>query len=1006
MRVSSPVFVGRDEELATLGAALERAAGGQAQTVLLAGDSGVGKTRLLAEFKRSPGGRRANWLAGGCIAVAEGDLPYAPIIAALRSVRSESVDPDQIAESAPELARLVPSLGAPEVADPAQSGGGNPSASLRGEFAQGRLFEQVLALLTDLSADQPVVLAVEDLHWADRSTRNLLSFLIHNIQGEGVLVICTFRTDELHRGHPLRPFLAEHERLRWVERVELRTFTQSELNAQLAGILGGPPELEFAVRLFERSEGNAFFSEELLAASAAGDAQLPQTIRDALMLRVEALSTPTQEVLRAAAVVGRRVTHPLLAAVADLPEAELTPALREAVAHQLLAQDADGASYAFRHALLAETILADLLPGERTRLHLAVAEALSADSGLGPDSAGNTAAELAFHWRACHRLEEALTSSVEAGLQAESSCAFAEASRQFESALELWERVGDAERRAGMDHPAMLLRAAQNASLNGQAHRAVALARSAVDETDPAADSTRAGLARERLGEFLWLAGDSEGAIEVLREAVGLLPSEPPGVERARVLAAEARILVLHGRAEESRARCEEAIAIARGLDAHAEEGHALNTLGLCLLLAGERTGAIARLNESRRIAEECSPEDLWRAYANLGEALEQEGRIEEAVELGIEGAELVRPLGQRNWEAYILGQVASQLVRLGRLDEAEELVATGLRTHIEGIDTAILKSVASEINLLRGDLEAAETELQHAVRAAGPTTDWAIRAMLADRHALVAVLSGDPDRAVGIVDEAIRSMHSGEYVFYTARIYALGVRAHADRAERARALGDAETTAEAERSGSAIAERLQRLLDSDGWQGSPPPESVARAALAAAELERLRGAPNPRAWSVVAARWADLGLNLELAYARWRQAEAVLAAGGAKADASEPLREAARLSAESGASLLGSEIERLARRARIDLGDHDESSAAESPAPPSDHFGLTRRELDVLALVAEGRTNREIGEALFISTKTASAHVSHILSKLEVRSRIEAATTAHRLGLVPEKSG
>ena len=1005
MRVSSPVFVGRDEELAALGAALERAAAGRAQAVLLAGDSGVGKTRSLTEFKRGPNGGRARWLTGDCIAVAEGDLPYAPIIAALRTVASDSIDPDQFAETAPELARLVPAL-APGAANRGRSDDHVPHAPLRGELAQGRLFEQVLALLTDLSAEQPVVLAVEDLHWADRSTRDLLSFLLRNTAQEALLLICSFRSDELYRRHPLRPFLAEHERLEWVERIELRPFTQSELNRQLEAIAGAPPDPEFAARLFERSEGNPFFSEELLAASSAGSEQLPATIRDALMLRVEALSTSTQEVLRAAAAAGRRVTHALLAAVADLPEAELTPALREAVAHQLLTQDADRESYAFRHALLAETILADLLPGERTRLHLALAEALAADPGLATESAGNAAAELAFHWRACRRLEKALTASVEAGLEAESSYAFAEANRQLENALELWEQVDEAERRAGMDHPTILLRAAQNASLNGQAHRAVALARSAVDEADPAADPTRAGLARERLGEFLWLAGDSDSAIEVLRTAVDLLPSEPPGVERARVLAAEARILVLHGRPDESRARCEEAIAIARSVGARADEGHALNTLGICLLMVGERTDAVSRLSESRRIAEDCSPEDLWRAYANLGEAIEQDGRVEEAVELGLEGVELVRPLGQRNWGAYILGQVASQLVRLGRLDEAERLAATGLETRIEGIDTAILKSVASEISLLQGNRDAAETELERAVRAAGRTTDWMIRAMLADRHALLAVLSGDPDRAAALVDEAIASMADGEYVFYTARMYALAVRAHADRAERARALGDVATAAEAERSGAAIVGRVEGLLVPDRWLGSPPPETVARGLQAAAELERLRDASDPTTWSTVAGRWAELDFKLELAYARWRQAEAVLAGGRAKADASEPLREAARLTTESGASLLGSEVEGLARRARIELGDHDESPAAETPAPAFDRFGLTRRELDVLALLAEGRTNREIGEALFISTKTASAHVSHILSKLEVRSRIEAATAAHRLGLVPEKFG
>jgi ATP/maltotriose-dependent transcriptional regulator MalT len=690
--------------------------------------------------------------------------------------------------------------------------------------------------------------------------------------------------------------------------------------------------------------------------------------------------------------------------VADVAEPELTTAVREAVAHQLLVQDAEQDAYAFRHALLAESILGDLLPGERTRLHLALAEALASDPRLAAEP-GNAAAELAFHWRACHRLDEALAASIEAGVQAESRLAFAEANRHFENALELWDRVEEAERRAGMDRAAVSIRAAQNASLNGGAHRAVALARSAVDELDPQADLARAALARERLGEFLWLAGESDDAARILREAVDLLPGEP-SVERAQVLAADARLLMLHGRPQDSAAMCEEAISIARDSEARDVEGHALNTLGCDLLCLGDRQRAIAHLSDAKRIAEECSPEDLWRAYSNLGEALEQDGRLDDAVALGLEGAELVRPLGQRNWGAYILGMVASPLVRLGRLDEAEELVASGLDALIEGIDTAILKSVSAEISLLRGDPERAQAELADALRAAGATTDWMIRSMLIDRQVLLAVHAGDVDRAATVVAEAIGSMDDGEYVFYTARTYALGVRAHADRAERARALGDTRTAAEAERSAAALVERIERLLEPDRWLDSPPPESVARGALAVAELKRATGDATPEAWDSVARYWAELGFALELAYCRWRQAEAALSAAGAKADATDALREAAQLVEQSGASALRTEIGALARRARIDLGGDLATAAPEPMDPELDRFGLTDRELDVLALLVEGRTNPEIAETLFISRKTASAHVSHILTKLEVRSRVEAATLAHRLGLVAEKSG
>ena len=996
MRVSSPVFIGRDEELAALAAALERAAGERSQVVLLAGDSGVGKSRLLDQFRSGGATSSTHWLSGDCISTAEGDLPYAPIIAALRAVVADLGD----RETAPELARLVSGSPPTPGADSAEAAG----KSQGGEFARGRLFAQFVSLLVNLSAERPVVLAIEDLHWADQSTRDLLSFLIRVMRDEPVLLVCSYRSDELHRRHPLRPFISEHLRSSSVELLELGAFTQTELEAQLEGILGDSPDPELARRLFERSEGNAFFSEELLAASDAGHERVPATIRDALMLRVDALSAPAQEILRAAAAAGRRVAHRLLAAVADVAEPELTTAIREAVARQLLVQDAEHEAYAFRHALLAESILGDLLPGERTRLHLALAEALASDPRLAAEP-GNAAAECAFHWRACHRLGEALAASIEAGLQAESRLAFAEARRHFENALELWDRVEDAPGRADMDRAAVLIRAAQNASLTGEPRRAVDLARSAVDELGAKTDPARAALARERLGEFLWLAGESDDAVRALSEAVDLLPREP-SVERARVLAADARLLMLHGRPKDSAAMCEEAISITRDAGADDVRGQALSTLGCDLFCLGDRRRAIDHLTEAMRIAEECSPEDLWRAYANLGEALEQDGRLDDAVALGLEGGELVRALGQRSWGAYILGMVASLLVRLGRLDEAEELVASGLDVLIEGIDTAVLKSVSAEIRVLRGDPEHARSDLGDALRAAGATTDWMIRSMLIDRQVLLAVHAGEPDRAAGLVDQAIESIADGEYVFYTARTYALGVRAHADRAERARALGDARTAAEAERSAAALVKRIDALLEPDRWLDSPPPESVARRALAAAELERATGDATADAWDSVARQWGELGYALELAYCRWRQAEATLSGSGAKADAADALREAARLVEDSGASALRTEIEGLARRARIDLGSGHVTAAPEAPDSELDRFGLTDRELDVLALLAEGRTNPEIAETLYISRKTASAHVSHILAKLEVRSRVEAATLAHRLGFVPEKSG
>jgi ATP/maltotriose-dependent transcriptional regulator MalT len=492
----------------------------------------------------------------------------------------------------------------------------------------------------------------------------------------------------------------------------------------------------------------------------------------------------------------------------------------------------------------------------------------------------------------------------------------------------------------------------------------------------------------------------------MLRDAVELLPSQPPSQERGRLLSAEGRLLMLHGRSEESRSRCEEAISIARRIGDRAEEGRALNSLGCDDLFVADRRKAEERLREAMRIAGDCAPHDLWRAYANLAEVLDHDGRVEEAVELGIEGAEVARSLGQRAWGAFIVGSTAERLVRLGRFDEAEACARSGLDAVQEGIDLGILFCILGEVALHRGNVEQAQMQLEHAVEAAGGAGDLLTGAFLTHALARLAIARGESDQAAKLIEDALGRSGDFEYVFYTAPGYALAVRARADQAERARSLGDANASADAEKSAAGPMERFKRLLEPARWVESPPPDSLARFALATAEIGRLKGQSSPESWSEAAERWEKLGFPIEHAYARWRQAEAALAAGEAKAEASEALRESARLAADYGATLLGTEIEALARRARIELQDRAEPRSVQAPSPQDNRFGLTERELEVLALLVEGHTNREIGETLFISTKTASAHVSHILAKLDVRTRVEAATAAHRLGFVPLDAG
>jgi predicted ATPase len=352
-RLVSSVLVGRATELAAIDEARARAAAGEPAVVLLAGEAGIGKTRLAAEAAGHAEAAGSLVLRGACVELGGEGLPFAPIVDALRAL-VQSVGPERLdsllGPSRADLARLLPQLDPVGQAQPLESG------------TTARLFDSILGLVGRLAAEQPLVLLIEDLHWADRSTLDLLAFLVRALRDERVLVLLTYRSDELHRRHPLRPLLAELDRLRRVQRCELRRFDRTDVAAQLAGILGERPNETLVERVFARSDGNAFLVEEVLDLARDGGADvLPESLRDVLLARTDRLSDATRHVLQVAAVGGRRVPHALLGAVAGLPDGELDAALREAVERHVMEVDGDG--YAFRHALLRDAIYDDLLPG-------------------------------------------------------------------------------------------------------------------------------------------------------------------------------------------------------------------------------------------------------------------------------------------------------------------------------------------------------------------------------------------------------------------------------------------------------------------------------------------------------------------------------------------------------------------------------------------------------------------------------------------------------------------
>src|ERR1700678_2973330 len=395
-------MVGREGELTRLLMLLNDAEAGRAALALISGDAGVGKSRLVCEVSDRARSLGFTVLAGQCAELGD-SVPYLPLADALRGAAQVPGVQDALV-SRPALSRLLP------------DGGDRSVDGDRSELGRQQMFGAVLGLLTELAASQPVLLVLEDLHWADASTRDLVTFLSRMLHRERVALLGTYRTDDLHRRHPLRPVVAELRRLPSVTSVELGPLDASAMVEHLTEHLpAGQVDAAELNDIVARAEGNAYYAEELLASSADRDGgHLPAGIAALLLNRVEKLSDDAQRVLRTAAVAGRRASDELTRIASGLEPGEYEEAVREAVAHQLLVPDhAEG--YAFRHALLREAIYADLLPGERTRLHAAMSTLLADEHRL---AVPGTAAQLALHSLASHDIQGAFAASVWAGKEA------------------------------------------------------------------------------------------------------------------------------------------------------------------------------------------------------------------------------------------------------------------------------------------------------------------------------------------------------------------------------------------------------------------------------------------------------------------------------------------------------------------------------------------------------------------------------------------------------------
>jgi DNA-binding CsgD family transcriptional regulator/tetratricopeptide (TPR) repeat protein len=998
--IQSPVFVGRREEIESLAALLRRAADGEPGFAIVAGEAGVGKTRLVTELAGRAADSGFTVLAGHCVELGAEGLPLAPLIDALRTLarttaRAELAD--VLGPARRGLGRLLPEL------DPGAVLAQNQGAESAADGLQvSQLLELVLGLLGRLSARRPLLLVLEDLHWSDQSTRELVSFLIRSMRGVRVVLLATYRSDELNRRHPLRPLIASWDRLRSVQHVELRRFEPGEVAAQLGAILGADPAAGLVDLVFDRSGGNAYLVEELagLVRGGGDPADLPPSLADVLLSRVDALSPGAQRLLRTAAVAGRSVPDKLLAEVAGVGEAEFYTGLREAVESHLLVVDHTGRSYAFRHALTRDAVYEDMLPGERGGLHAAYGEAITRDPDLAGDDAAVPAA-LAHHWYAALDLPRALPASIAAARHAVMSFAPAEAQRHLERALEIWPRVPDAAERTGLDQAEVATLAGEAAYQAGAIDRSMSLFDQALAELPAEGDAVRRALLLDHRARVLRDSGRETEAVAVLEEALALLPGDQVTRAHAVVLASLASALWRANDMATTMSLASRAVQAAREVGAAQQEAEAAITLGSARSYLTASDDGLPDLRVGLALASDIgAPVSALRAYVNISDVLEFLGRHDEAVQAARAGIALAGRVGlARSWGSFITGNLVESLVRLGRWNEADQLATQALNALPEGVFAATVLQLRAELAAMTGRYADADTDVRAARRALGQTRDEQFALTLLYSDALVALGRGDPGAARRLAAGGLAeygSPLSGRYIW---PLLWLAARAEADEATRAR------DQREAVHQGAAV--RYRELAARAADLATPEASSRGYQALVAAELARAAGSRDQAnagssmagAWSAAARAWQAAAEPYPLAYCLLRLAEAAAAAGD-RQEAGRSLRQAYAVASGVGAAPIAQEAAALARRTRLSLDEPEPGAARPAPEDPLARFGLTEREREIVVLLAAGRSNPQIAEALFISPKTASVHVSNILAKLGVDSRVEAAAVAHRLGV------
>ena len=990
--ISGPI-VGRAQELARFDEALARSEADAPVTLVLTGEAGIGKSRLLREFERRA--REHGWrvISGDCIQVGSSGLPYGPIVDALGGFAAEIGESELqglVERDQSPLGRLIPGL--------IEAGATSPGAGDSGA-AQWRLFGSVLTLLERLGEERGVLFTIDDVQWADPSTGKLLRFLVAALRSPRIVIAIAARSGEGEGGGELLSILGELWRLPRVERIDVPEFNRAEVAAHLAALHGRAAERHDVDAMLTRSDGNPFYIEVLASVDPRDQDRLPATLKDVLVGRIRALDDDALAVVESAAIAGRLVDHDLLAAAVGLPADRLSAGLRGAIGSGVLEVDSTGERYRFHHALQQEAVYARVLPADRRRMHLTYARLLA--DRTGPPEAGR-AAEIAHHLDSAREPMEAIPALVAAARAAIDLYAFHQALGEVERALALLDLYPDAAVTLDIDRVGLLEMAADAASSGGLADQGVTLGRRAVD-LDDGSDPRRTASIHERLADYLVQVGQIDAGLAELRRAAALVEPISADPERARVAAATARTLMLASNLTDAVPMAEQAIEWARDGVAPEPEASALITLGVAQAGLGSLDAGLANLRSGLAIAEAAgASSEIARAYLNLNYALWSTGHVREALAVAQTGIRHAQSHGAEWSWGFTLGSALGELLYdIGRWPEAESMFHQAAESHASVTAEIDFRRSVAQLRIGQGRLREAQAEIDRMDELSESLALEEHSTWEGFLHASLAIWSGDWRAARAAVDSALARMPADDLPFEGPRLAALAVRADAELALVAGARRSSDRAAEARRNAATMVDLVERVSALPAARGNL--RIAAQTALVRAEVARAEGIADADAWAAAASSFELIPMPFDAVYARMRLGEA-LVARREKARAAEVLRDAQRAATSLGAALLTREIVGLAARARIQLHS-DEPLVAEPEPDGASPFGLTARELEVLSLLSEGRTNRQIASELFVSVKTASLHVSNILAKLEVTNRVEAAGMAHRLGLDSAKS-